>query len=83
MNKKTKEEIIAKLVAVDGLPLSAICKIELICQAFSYKGMLFQENMNHVMQLVYKQYEIVKDVMMEMQQSLKSGKRISLSLDEY
>ena len=35
------------------------------------------------MQLVYKQYEISKDAMMEMQQSLKSGKRFSLSLDEY
>ena len=35
------------------------------------------------MQLVYKQHEIAKDVMKEMQQSLKSGKRFSLSLDEY
>ena len=35
------------------------------------------------MQLVYKQYEIAKDAMMEMQQSLKNGKRISLSLNEY
>ena len=47
-------------------------------------GMLFPKNVNHVMQLVYKQYEISKDAaMMEMQQSLKSGKRFSLSLDEY
>ena len=36
------------------------------------------------MQLVYKQYEIAKDVaMMEMKQSLKSGRRFSLSLDVY
>ena len=36
------------------------------------------------MQLVYKQYEIAKDVVMvEMQQSLMSGKWFSLSLDEY
>ena len=34
------------------------------------------------MQLV-KQYEVTKDAMMEMQQSLRSGKRFSLSLDEY
>ena len=45
---------------------------------------MLKKNLNHVMQLVYKQYEIAKDVvMMEMQQSLKSGKRLSLSLDEY
>ena len=42
-----------------------------------------KKNPNHVIHLVYKQYEIAKDVMMEMQQSLKSGKRFSLSLDEY
>ena len=36
------------------------------------------------MQLVCRQYEIAKDVvMMEMQQSLKSGNWFSLSLDEY
>ena len=36
------------------------------------------------MQLVYKQYEIAKDVvLMEMQLSLNSGKRFSLSLDKY
>ena len=35
------------------------------------------------MQLVHKQHKIANDVMMEMQQSLKSGNRFSLSLDEY
>ena len=46
--------------------------------------MLSLRNPNHVMQLVYKQYEIARDVaVMEMQQSLKSGKMFSLSLDEY
>ena len=84
MNKKTREEIVAKLVDVDGFPPSAICKSEFICQAFSDKGMFFPKNPNHVMQLVYKQYEISKDVvMMAMQQSLKSGNRLSLSIDEY
>ena len=39
MNKKTREEIVTNLVAVDGLPPSAVCKSELICQAFSDKGM--------------------------------------------
>ena len=39
MNKKTREEIVAKLVAVDGFPPSAVCKSEFICHAFSDKGM--------------------------------------------
>ena len=46
--------------------------------------MLFLFYPNHAMQLVCKQYEIAKDVvMMEMPQSLKSGKRFCLSFDEY
>ena len=83
MNKKTREVIVSKLVAVDGFHPSAVCKSEYICQAFSDKGLLFPQNLNHVMQLVYKQYEIAKYVMVEMPQSLMSGKRFSLSLDEY
>ena len=36
------------------------------------------------MQLLYKQFEIANNVIMiETQQSLKNGKRFSLSLDEY
>ena len=43
-----------------------------------------QKNPNNDMQLVYRQYEIAEDIaLMEMQQSLKSGKRFSLSLDDY
>ena len=57
MNKKIREEIVAKLAAVDGFPPSAVCKSEFICQAFSDKGMLFKKNLNHFIQLVYKQYE--------------------------
>ena len=58
MNKKTREEIVAKLVAVDGFPPSVFCKSEFICQAFGDTGMLFQKNLNHAMQSVHKQYEI-------------------------
>ena len=42
-NKKTREEIVAKLVAVDAFPPSAVCMSEFICQAFSDKSMPFQE----------------------------------------
>ena len=68
---------------MDGFRPSAVCKSEFICQAFSDKGMPFPKTLKHAMQLAYKQYEIAKDVMMEMQQYLKSGKGFSLSLDEY
>ena len=83
MNKRIRVEIVARLFAVYGFPPSAVCKSEFICQAFSDKGMLFQKNPNHVIQLENKQYEIAEDVvMMEIQQSLMSGKSFILS-DEY
>ena len=43
MNKKTREEIIAKHVAVDDIPPSAVSKSEFICQDFSDKGTLFHK----------------------------------------
>ena len=43
MNKKTREEIVAKLAAVDGFPPSVVCKREFICPAYSDKGMLFKK----------------------------------------
>ena len=71
MNKKTREKIVAKLATVYGFHPRTVCKSEFISQAFSDNGMLFQNNLNCFMQLVYKHYEIAKDVaMMEIQQSL-------------
>ena len=60
MNKNTREEIVAKLVAVDGFHPSAVCKSESICQAFSDKGKLFQKYQNHVSQLTYKNITLQK-----------------------
>ena len=75
INRKTREEIIARHVAVDGFPPTAVSKSEFICQVFSDGDMLFQKNHSHVMQLVYTQCEIAKDVVIiEMQQSLRSEK---------
>ena len=69
--------MVVKLIAADGFPCCAVCKN-------SDNNMPLPKNPNPVMQLVHKQGEIAKDVvLMKMQQSLKSGKRISLSFDEY
>ena len=35
MNRKTRDEIVAKIVAADGFPPCAVCKSEFICQTFS------------------------------------------------
>ena len=37
MNKMNIEEIVAKLVAVDGFPPSVVCESEFICQAIGDK----------------------------------------------
>ena len=42
-NKKTREEIVAKLVAVYGFPPSAVYKSEFIGQDFSDKGILLKK----------------------------------------
>ena len=58
-------------------------KVNLSVKPSVIKVCFFQNNPNRVIQLVYKQYEIAKDVvMMEMQQTLNSGKRFSLLVDE-
>ena len=44
MNKKTREEIVTKLVAVDGFPPSVVCNSEFICQAFSDNICFLQQN---------------------------------------
>ena len=56
LNKENKEEIAAKLAAVDGFTSSAVCKSEFIRQAFNDKGMLFQNNGNNGMRLANRQY---------------------------
>ena len=73
MNRKTREKIAAKLIVVDGLPPSAVCRSEFICQPSVIKVCFFLKSLNHVMQLVHKQYEIAKEVaMVEMQNFWKS-----------
>ena len=60
MNRKTREEIVAKHVAVDGSPPSVVCNSEFICLAFSDNIAFKKKQPNHAMQLEYKQYEISK-----------------------
>lgn len=84
VSKITMEEMISKLVAVDGFPISAISKSEFIRHSFSDKGFNLPKNPNRIMQMVYKQYETIKDeVIREIEQSINHGKRFSLTLDEY
>ena len=78
------EEIVTKLVAVDGFPVAAISKSEFIRNSFADKGFILPKNPSLVMNMIYKQYDSVKEKLtMEINESLKSGKRFSISLDEF
>lgn len=82
--KETCEEIIAKLVTLDGISINSITKSEFIRNSLRDKGYTLPKNPSHVMDLVHKQYNKIKELLCsDIVSQLHSGSRFSLSLDEY
>ncbi|GFS71043.1 BED-type domain-containing protein [Nephila pilipes] len=82
--KETLEEIVSKLVCVDGFTVNAITKSNLIRKSLHDKGYSFPPNPSDVMKLVYKQYNVIKArVTNEISSKLNAGLRCSLTLDEF
>ncbi|GFY34278.1 BED-type domain-containing protein [Trichonephila clavipes] len=82
--KETLEEIVSKLVCVDGFTVNAITKSNFIRQSLHDKGYSFPPNPSDVMKLVYKQYNVIKArVTNEISSKLNAGLRRSLTLDEF
>ena len=80
----TAEEHVAKLVAVDGISVNAVTKSEFIRESFSDKGFSLPKSPTSVMNMIYKQYEIVTtNIKNEIKALLKDGEKFSVSLDEY
>ena len=79
------EEIVAKLVACDGFSVHGITNSSFIRKSLDFRGYtILPKNHSDVIKLVYKQYEITKDIIIsEFQQRKLTGGRFSLSLDEY
>ncbi|GFX27132.1 BED-type domain-containing protein [Trichonephila clavipes] len=82
--EETLEEIVSKLVCVDGFTVNAITKSNFIRKSLHDKGYSFPPNPSDVMKLVYKQYNVIKArVTNEISSKLNAGLRCSLTLDEF
>ncbi|GFV97261.1 BED-type domain-containing protein [Trichonephila clavipes] len=82
--KETLEEIVSKLVSVDGFTVNAITKSNFIRKSLHDKGYSFPPNPSDVMKLVYKQYNVIKArVTNGISSKLNAGLRCSLTLDEF
>ncbi|GFT53265.1 BED-type domain-containing protein [Trichonephila clavipes] len=82
--KETLEEIVSKLVCVDGFTVNAITKSNFIRKSSHDKGYSFPPNPSDVMKLVYKQYNVIKArVTNEISSKLNAGLRCSLTLEEF
>lgn len=84
LKQDTREQIVSKLVAVDGFSVNAITNSSFIREALRDKGYSLPRNPNLVMEIIYKQYDVTKAKMkQEICDTLKMGSRFSLSIDEY
>ncbi|GFX53531.1 general transcription factor II-I repeat domain-containing protein 2A [Trichonephila clavipes] len=82
--KETLEEIVSKLVCVDGFTVNAITKSNFIRKSLHDKGYSFPPDPSDVMKLEYKQYNVIKArVTNEISSKLNAGLRCSLTLDEF
>ncbi|GFX19513.1 BED-type domain-containing protein [Trichonephila clavipes] len=81
--KETLEEIVSKLVCVDGFTVNAITKSNFIRKSVHDKGYSFPPNPSDVMKLVYKQYNVIKArVTNEISSKLNAGLCCSVTTDE-
>ncbi|GFW66481.1 BED-type domain-containing protein [Trichonephila clavipes] len=82
--KETLDEIVSKLVCVDGFTVNAITKSNFIRKSLHDKGYSFPPNPSDVMKLVYKQYNVIKArVTNEISSKLNVGLRCSLTFDKF
>ena len=82
--RESIEEIVAHLIACDGFSVHGITNGSFIRTSLALGGYMLPNNHSDVMKLVYKQYEITKDIIVsEFQNRKLAGGRFSFSLDEY
>ena len=84
MKKETREEIIGKLAAVDGISINAIAKTEFIRKSMLENGYKLPQSPFLVMDLVHKQYDVAKGNMIsDIKEKKNAGIKFGISLDEY
>lgn len=77
------DEVLAKLVAVDGLTFNQIANSRRIIQAFRADGILLPSSPGQIKVLFMNHFEKVKgDIIQKVVESKKSNDRFSISMDE-
>lgn len=82
VKRDSLQQIVATLVAKDGIPVNSICKSSFIRDSLSLRGYKLSTDANTIMNLVHNYYEIAKQKVIAEIEGLKSGK-FSLTLDEW
>ena len=84
IKKDSLQAIISKMVTLDGISVNSITNSEFIRSALTDRGFNLPKNPSHVMDLIHSEYnEIKKNVISEITHEIKTGKRFSITLDEY
>jgi len=84
LKRPTMAELISKLAAVDGISFNRITKSEFIRSSMSSKGFNLPQNSTKVMQLMLNFYEDIKQQLIKkINQHKDSGKKFSISIDEW
>lgn len=82
--RETLEEILSKLVALDGFSFYSITNSVFIRQSISNLGFTMPKNSTLTMELVKSFYNHTKNKLVEkIQSKISVGKRFSLSVDEW
>ena len=81
---KSMAEIVARLVASDGLSIHGICKSDFIRQSMQARQYNLPKDKTNVMKLVHSYYQIAKSAVIKKIQLHTSNKgKFSLTLDEW
>ena len=83
-NKETPDEVVAKLCAVDGIPMKTVAESEMLAKAFKSYGITLPKSPNTVRKLLMENFEKVKAATVKkIELALSNNVRFSLTLDEY
>ena len=82
--KQSLSEIVARLAALDGLSINAICSSQFIRQSLSSRQFNLPKDRKNVMNLVHNYFELARGIVMdEVKKLQKNGTRFCLTLDEW
>lgn len=81
-DKETKQEKVAKLIALDGISARAIAKSDFIRQSFAEKGMVLPKSPDSLMNFLHAFFEVAKkEVIIEI--SNYKSQKLSCTIDEW